>query len=63
MSDDRQEHLRRNFVGYGRRPPNPRWPNDARLALNIAINYEEGSEPAIPDGDPETETGLTEASG
>ena len=50
----------RNFVGYGRTPPQPRWPGDARLALNICINYEEGSEPSVPDGDAASETGLTE---
>jgi allantoinase len=63
MSDSRNPHLARDFVGYGRQLPNPRWPNGARVALNIAINYEEGSEPAIPDGDPESETGLTEGGG
>jgi putative urate catabolism protein len=51
---------RRDFVGYGAKPPQPRWPGDARLALNICINYEEGSEPSVPDGDAATESGLTE---
>ena len=37
------------------KPPNPRWPGDARIALNFVINYEEGSEPSIPDGDPARE--------
>jgi allantoinase len=50
----------RDFVGYGRSPPDPQWPNGARLALNICVNYEEGSEPSIPDGDAASETGLTE---
>jgi peptidoglycan/xylan/chitin deacetylase (PgdA/CDA1 family) len=63
MPDDRNPHLTRDFVGYGRQPPNPRWPNGARVAINFAINYEEGSEPSIPDGDPESETGLTEGGG
>jgi allantoinase len=60
---DQNAHLSRDFVGYGRNSPDPRWPNAARLALNICINYEEGSEPAIPDGDTESETGLTEGGG
>lgn len=55
--------LARDFVGYGRNPPDPKWPDGARLALNIVINYEEGSEPSIPDGDAESETGLTEGGG
>lgn len=50
----------RDFVGYGPNPPQPQWPGDARLALNFCINYEEGSEPSIPDGDDASETGLTE---
>lgn len=41
----------RDFVGYGARPPVVRWPNDARLALNIVVNYEEGSERSFDDGD------------
>ncbi len=50
----------RDFVGYGRNPPDPRWPGGARLALNFCINYEEGSEPSIGDGDPASEVALTE---
>ncbi|CAB3934648.1 allantoinase PuuE [Achromobacter insolitus] len=53
-------HLRRDFVGYGATPPDPKWPGGARLALNLCINYEEGGEPSVPDGDAESETGLTE---
>jgi peptidoglycan/xylan/chitin deacetylase (PgdA/CDA1 family) len=50
----------RDFVGYGPHPLDPQWPNGARLALNICVNYEEGSEPSITDGDTASETGLTE---
>ncbi len=50
----------RDFVGYGPTPPDPRWPGGARLALNIVLNYEEGSEPSVPDGDGHTEAGLTD---
>ena len=53
-------HSARDFVGYGAHPPNPRWPGGARLALNIVVNYEEGSEISIPDGDGKTETSLIE---
>ncbi|RAI02007.1 chitin deacetylase [Acuticoccus sediminis] len=53
----------RDFVGYGAHPPHPRWPGDARIAVNIVINVEEGSEPSVPDGDAETEQGLTEGGG
>lgn len=55
--------LERDFVGYGANPPDPRWPNGARLAINFVMNYEEGSEPSIADGETYSETGLTEAHG
>jgi allantoinase len=61
MSHD--AHLNRDFVGYGGKPPHPQWPNGARLALNIVINFEEGSEPSYPDGDEMTETRLSEGGG
>jgi allantoinase len=50
----------RDFVGYGSKPPNARWPNGARMALVIVLNVEEGAEPSVPDGDPATETALTD---
>ena len=58
--DDNDPAPSRDFIGYGSHPPDPQWPNGARLALNICINYEEGSEPSIGDGDAVSETGLTE---
>jgi allantoinase len=50
----------RDFVGYGAMPPDPFWPGGAGLALNIVLNYEEGSEPSFADGDAMTEAGLTD---
>jgi putative urate catabolism protein len=50
-------------VGYGATPPDPGWPGGARLALQIVVNYEEGSEYTILDGDGRTEVGLAEAPG
>jgi allantoinase len=55
--------VRRDFVGYGANPPNPKWPNGARLAVNFVMNYEEGSEPSVQDGEGHTDIGLTEAHG
>lgn len=52
----------RDFIGYGPNPPDPKWPEGARLALNFVVNYEEGSEPSMQDGEGYTETGLTESS-
>jgi putative urate catabolism protein len=53
----------RDLVGYGERPPDPRWPDDARLALSFVLNYEEGSERTPLDGDPEAEAFLHEVVG
>ena len=53
----------RDLIGYGANPPDPRWPEGARLALNFVLNYEEGSEPSIQDGEGYTEDGLTESHG
>ena len=53
----------RDLIGYGPNPPDPKWPGGARLALNFAINVEEGSEPSIQDGDGYTEVQHTEAYG
>jgi len=53
----------RDLIGYGANPPDPKWPNGARLAVNFVMNYEEGSEPSIQDGEHFTETGHTEAAG
>ncbi|WP_160122326.1 polysaccharide deacetylase family protein [Rhodovarius lipocyclicus] len=54
--------MTRDFEGYGRNPPEARWPGGARLALNFVINHEEGGERSVPDGDPATEAALTEGS-
>jgi len=42
---------RRDLVGYGRRPPKVVWPDEAKVAVNLVVNYEEGSEYSIPAGD------------
>ena len=52
----------RDLVGYGANPPDPKWPGGARIAINFVVNYEEGSEPSVQDGEGYTETGLTESS-
>src|SRR5256885_4424560 len=53
----------RDMIGYGANPPNPRWPNGARLAVNFVLNYEEGSEASFADGDGYSEATLTESGG
>jgi peptidoglycan/xylan/chitin deacetylase (PgdA/CDA1 family) len=46
----------RDFVGYGRTPPQFRWPDGSAIAVNIVLNYEEGAEYSLLDGDPINDT-------
>lgn len=41
----------RDLIGYGANPPRVRWPNDARIAISLVVNYEEGSEKSFAMGD------------
>ncbi|MGF1651323.1 MAG: polysaccharide deacetylase family protein [Hyphomicrobiaceae bacterium] len=47
---------RRDFRGYGDRPPNIRWPNGADLAVSFVVNVEEGAELSRADGDERNES-------
>lgn len=53
----------RDMVGYGANPPDPKWPSGARLAVQFVLNYEEGGENTILNGDSGSETYLTEIVG
>ena len=50
----------RNVVGYGAALPNPKWPSRARLAINFVVNYEEGAEYSLPEGDSHAESILSD---
>ena len=50
----------RDMVGYGRKLPKIIWPNNAKLALQIVLNYEEGSENCVLHGDKTSEVFLSE---
>jgi allantoinase len=54
------DELQRDLLGYGAEPPQPRWPGDARIALNFVVNYEEGAEYSLLNGDDRPETILSE---
>jgi peptidoglycan/xylan/chitin deacetylase (PgdA/CDA1 family) len=41
----------RELLGYGEHPPRVRWQNDAKVAVQIVVNYEEGSEKSFAMGD------------
>lgn len=45
----------RNFRGYAGTPPNVRWPRDARLAVSVVVNVEEGAELSLAMGDERNE--------
>lgn len=47
--------MSRDLIGYGGRWPDFIWPNGARLAVSIVVNFEEGAEQQVSDGDPVTE--------
>jgi len=53
----------RDLVGYGRTPPDPKWPGGARLAVQFVLNYEEGAENSILHGDAASEAFLSEIVG
>jgi putative urate catabolism protein len=57
------ERYPRDLVGYGRTPPHPQWPAQARIAVQFVINYEEGGETSILHGDQASETFLSEIVG
>ena len=46
----------RDFRGYGDRPPDPRWPDGARVAVSFVVNVEEGAELSLSAGDERNES-------
>ncbi len=50
----------RDLRGHGRTPPHAAWPNNAKLAVQFVINYEEGGEYSVLHGDRHSESALTE---
>ena len=53
----------RDMIGYGSKEPRVTWPNNAKLALQIVLNYEEGAENNVLHGDKHSETFLSEIIG
>ncbi|MGI9316001.1 MAG: allantoinase PuuE [bacterium] len=53
----------RDMIGYGRYSPDPQWPDNAKLALQFVINYEEGGENNVLHGDAASEAFLSEIIG
>src|SRR5437660_12605218 len=50
----------RDLVGYGARAPHPHWPGEARIAVSLVLNNEEGAEACVRHGDATSESVLTD---
>ena len=48
----------RDLIGYGSNLPKVEWPNKARIAVQIVLNYEEGAENSVLNGDKNSEVFL-----
>ena len=53
----------RDMIGYGSKSVKVVWPNNARIAVQIVLNYEEGAENCILNGDKNSEIFLSEIIG
>ncbi|QQV76213.1 allantoinase PuuE [Sphingomonas aliaeris] len=53
----------RDLAGYGQSPPDAAWPGGARIAVNFVVNYEEGAENSVLNGDAGSEAFLSEMIG
>jgi allantoinase len=54
------EDYPRDLIGYASQPPDPRWPGEARIAVSLVLNYEEGGEACVLHGDAHSESVLTD---
>ncbi|TVY41990.1 Chitin deacetylase [Lachnellula occidentalis] len=59
VSDPRYD-IPRDLEGYGESSLNPKWPNNAKIALSFILNYEEGAERTVLNGDAHSEPYLWE---
>jgi hypothetical protein len=67
-NDGKSTYASRDLIGYGNpatssRRPHVHWPNGAKVALNLVLNYEEGGENCLLHGDGESEKLLSEIVG
>lgn len=52
--------MKRDLIGYGQHPPAVNWPGSAKVAVNFCVNYEEGAEYALTNGDAHHESYLSD---
>ena len=57
------EKIERDFIGYSNNNPSIRWPNNSKIAVQFVLNYEEGAENCILNGDDASESFLSEIIG
>ena len=62
-SSTKNKKYQRDMVGYGSKKKQVKWPNNARIALQIVLNYEEGAENCVLHGDKTSEVFLSEIIG
>jgi putative urate catabolism protein len=55
-----KEPYPRDLIGYASHPPHPHWPGEARIAVSLVLNYEEGGEACVLNGDSHSESVLTD---
>ena len=53
----------RDMRGYGSAQPDARWPNGAKVAISLVLNYEEGGENCVLHGDVASEAFLSDIAG
>ena len=53
----------REMSGYGKDSIHPKWPNKSRIAVQFVLNYEEGGENTVLNGDKNSEVFLSEIIG
>ncbi|SOC05150.1 chitin deacetylase [Rhodobacter sp. JA431] len=53
----------RDMRGYGAHPPNAQWPEGAKVAISLVLNYEEGGENCVAHGDAASEAFLSDIAG
>jgi len=58
MSDDSSPS--RDFIGYADETPAVVWPDEAQIAVNFCINYEEGAELCVLNGDNRSEVRVSD---
>ncbi|TNE36088.1 MAG: allantoinase PuuE [Alphaproteobacteria bacterium] len=63
MTDQSKLPYPRDLIGYGANPPDPKWPDGARVAVQFVLNYEEGGENCVLHGDAASEAFLSEIIG